>query len=154
MRVKSDGILNGYYNQDASVTFDKDGWLKTGDILYYDNDEYFFFVDRLKDVMKFRGYQMVSCMLEDILKSHPAVLNAAVVPKRHEIDGDHPFGFVTLRDGYQHVTADEIMKYYDEKVIDFKRLRGGLKIIKKFPLSPSNKILKRKLMEMFENGLI
>lgn len=154
MRLKSEFLLNGYYKQDYSSSFDSEGWFKTGDIVYYDPDEFFYYVERKRDLLKFRQYHVIPSMLEEILKSHPAVLHASVIGIPHDIDGEHPMACVSLKSGSESVTAEEIQAYHDEQVDDHKKLRGGLKIITEFPLSPSSKIKKKDLKVMVLNNII
>lgn len=77
------------------------GWLHTGDLAYYDEEGYFFFLERSKELIKFRGYHVSPTMIENVLLQHPAVQESAVVSIPHEIDEQHPIGFVTLESGHQ-----------------------------------------------------
>ena len=70
------------------------GWYCTGDKAYYDDNGEFFIVDRLKEVMKYRNHHVSPTEIEEVLLSHPDVVEAAVVPRSHEIDGDHATAYV------------------------------------------------------------
>lgn len=80
LRVKSDFTMNGYFGRDSSESYDEEGWLKTGDIVYYDEDEFLFVVDRIKDLLKYRSWHVAPAMLEKVLKTKQKCL-------RHSISG-------------------------------------------------------------------
>ncbi|KAF2892397.1 hypothetical protein ILUMI_13775 [Ignelater luminosus] len=88
LRVKSEYCMNGYYGTDSSYEWDSDGFLKSGDIAYYDEDNCFFIVDRIKDVLNYITYRVYPAHLEKILLTHPAVHNAVVIGKPDEYQGD------------------------------------------------------------------
>ncbi|KAJ8967846.1 hypothetical protein NQ314_002608, partial [Rhamnusium bicolor] len=104
LRIKSDLLMNGYYKLDSLSAFDAEGYLKTGDIVYYDEEE---------------------CFYVGVLMTHPAVKEAVVIGIPHELDGEHPMGIVVLHDGYDDVTPKDIEQYVEEKVSDMQRLRAG-----------------------------
>ncbi|XP_060519652.1 uncharacterized protein LOC132697911 [Cylas formicarius] len=137
LRVKSDLLMNGYFGMDSSVAFDSDGWLKTGDVVYYDDEFCFYIVDRIKEMLKYRSWHVVPAVLEQVLLSHPAVQQAVVIGVPHEVDGDHPMALVIVNDGSSGVTPEELEKYVDDKVNETHRLRGGVKFVKSFPVTPS-----------------
>lgn len=145
--VKGDYLMNGYYNLDSSSAFDKEGWLRTGDVVYYDEDFCFYVVDRVKEMLKFRGWHVVPAILENILLTHPAVKAAVVIGIPHKTDGDHPAACVILKDGYKNCKPEDIQKFVDEKVDDIRKLRGGVRIIKVFPRTPTDKIDRKKIKE-------
>lgn len=141
--IKSDFLLNGYYNLDSSDCWDANGWYKSGDVVYYDDDKWFYHVDRIRDTFKFRQWHIIPTMLENILRSHPSVLNAIVVGKPDPIDGNHPTAFVQLRKDCEGITEDQIKEYFDNLVEDAKKLRGGLNIVDYIPTSVTGKVLKK-----------
>ncbi|VDI61775.1 Hypothetical predicted protein [Mytilus galloprovincialis] len=120
----------------------------SGDIAYYDDDGHYFVVDRLKDIIKYKGYQISPTYLESILLSHEAVLEAAVVGVPADVFGEVPKAYVVLK---SHAEATEIQKYINERVSPYKKLRGGLEIVDEIPKLPSGKILRRKLPQT-DNG--
>jgi len=140
-------IMKGYLNNPPATAdmLDGEGWLRTGDIGYFDEDGYFFIVDRLKELIKYKGYQVAPAELEGILLTHSAVADAAVIPSRDEEAGEAPKAFVALKSGTT-ATADELMAYVAERVAPYKRIRR-LEFIDQVPKSPSGKILRRVLVE-------
>ncbi|XP_044269470.1 luciferin 4-monooxygenase-like isoform X2 [Tribolium madens] len=146
LRVKSKYIMNGYYNVDSSASFDEDGWLKTGDVVYYDEDYCFYVVDRIKESFKYQGWFIAPATLENELLNHPAVLQAVVIgiPKD---DGHHPMGLVVLKENVD-ASAEEIEKFVEERVPERQRLRAGVKILKSLPLTVTGKIKRVEVKKM------
>lgn len=152
--LKSKHIMNGYYNRDSSEEFDNDGWLKTGDMVYYDNDYCFYVVDRIKEMLKYKSWHIAPAMLENIINSHPAVKFSVVIGIPHEEDGDHPMAVVILNNSQLNNNAEAIEAFVAEKVQDRQRLRAGVKFVEEFPLTPSGKIKRQELKRMILSGEI
>ena len=104
--------MKGYCGdkQSTAATIDKDGWLHTGDIGYYDEDGYFYIVDRLKELIKYNGFQVPPAELEVILLSHPEIQDAAVIGLPDEESGELPLAFIVKRPG-SNVTAAQIVEF-------------------------------------------
>lgn len=133
---------------DSTDVWDSDGWLRTGDIVYYDDDRCFFVVDRLKEVLKFRSHHVPPATIELVLKSHPDIEHAVVVGVPHEVDGDHPAAVVVVRNN--KITAEEIERFVNERVDDDrKKLRGGVVIVDRIPVTATGKIQRRALKDLF-----
>ncbi|KAK4873384.1 hypothetical protein RN001_015413 [Aquatica leii] len=145
--VKTKFAMTGYYNMDSSDTWDTDGWLRTGDIGYYDEDNCFYIVDRIKEMFKYQGWHVTPSSIENVLLQHPAVGLAVALGVPHKIDGHHPMGVVVLKHEHSNTTANEILKFADAKLEDRLKLRAGLKIVQTLPLTGSGKIHRRKLKE-------
>jgi acyl-CoA synthetase (AMP-forming)/AMP-acid ligase II len=143
--IRGPQVMKGYLNRpDATAEMiDADGWLHTGDIGYADEDGCFFIVDRLKELIKYKGMQIAPAELEAVLVSHPSVADAAVIPIPNEESGEVPKAFVVLKDG---VAPDEIMIYVADRVAPYKKLRA-IEVIDQIPKSPAGKILRRTLIE-------
>ncbi|CAG9855968.1 unnamed protein product [Phyllotreta striolata] len=155
LRVKSNSLMNGYYNKDSSETYDEDGWLRTGDIVYYDEDMCFYIVDRIKELLKFRSFHVPPAMLEQIISAHPAVAQVVVIGVPDEEDGDHPMALIILNEQSNgNVGENEIRDYVEERVPDRLRLRGGVKFLNSFPLTPSGKISRKDLRNLVMKGEI
>lgn len=105
--------MKGYCGdkKSTSATIDEDGWLHTGDIGYYDEDGFFFIVDRLKELIKYKAFQVPPAELEAILLTHPDIKDAAVVGLPDEVAGELPLAFVVKQSNNNNITADEIVKY-------------------------------------------
>src|ERR1043165_8554552 len=112
--VRGPQNMKGYLNNREATarTVDADGWLHTGDIGYADADAHFFIVDRVKELIKYKGFQVAPAELEAVLLTHPAVADAAVIPCRDDEAGEVPKAFVVLKSA---ATADELTEFVDRK---------------------------------------
>src|SRR5574341_33368 len=144
--VRGPQNMKGYLNNPEATarTIDRDGWLHTGDIGYADEDGHFFIVDRVKELIKYKGFQVAPAELEAVLLSHPAVADAAVIPSRDDEAGEVPKAFVVLKGA---ATAEALMGFVAERVAPHKKIRA-LEFIEQIPKSLSGKILRRVLVEM------
>ena len=108
--VRGPQIMKGYLNRPESTaaTIDAEGWLHTGDIAYADADSHFFIVDRAKELIKYKGFQVPPAELEALLLAHPSVADAAVIPCPDEEAGEVPKAFVVLRGA---ATEQELMEF-------------------------------------------
>ncbi|MGH2652437.1 MAG: AMP-binding protein, partial [Actinomycetota bacterium] len=142
--VRGPQVMKGYLNNPTATanTIDEDGWLRTGDIGHADEDGFFFVDDRLKELIKYKGYQVPPAELEAVLVGHPAVADAAVIPSPDEEGGEVPKAFVVLKG---KATPDKLMAYVAERVAPYKRIRK-LEVIEEIPKSLSGKILRRVLV--------
>jgi acyl-CoA synthetase (AMP-forming)/AMP-acid ligase II len=143
--VRGPQVMLGYLNQPEATraTIDEEGWLHTGDIGHADADGHFFIVDRLKELIKYKGMQVAPAELESLLLSHPAVADAAVVAQKDADCGEIPRAFVVLRSA---ATADELMAFVAQRVAPYKKIRR-VDFIDAIPKSPSGKILRRVLRD-------
>jgi acyl-CoA synthetase (AMP-forming)/AMP-acid ligase II len=144
--IRGPQVMRGYFNRpdETRATLDADGWLHTGDIGHVDRDGDFFIVDRLKELIKYKGMQVAPAELESVLLSHPAVSDAAVVPLADADCGEIPRAFVVLK---APVTAEELMDYVARRVAPYKKIRR-VDFIDAIPKSPSGKILRRLLRDV------
>ena len=122
---------------------DQEGWLRTGDIGYADEDGALFIVDRLKELIKYKGRQVAPAELEAVLLSHPAIADAAVIPSPDEKAGEVPIAFVVLK---ETVAAAEIVDYVAARVAPYKKIRR-VEFVDQIPKSPAGKILRRVLAQ-------
>ncbi len=143
--VRGPQVMRGYLNrpEETARTITPDGWLRTGDIGYADADGDFYIVDRLKELIKYKAYQVAPAELEAVLLSHPAVADVAVIPSPDEEAGEVPKAFVVLRG---EATAEDLMAFVAERVAPYKKVRR-LEFVAEIPKSPSGKILRRVLVE-------
>ncbi|XP_012240593.1 luciferin 4-monooxygenase [Bombus vosnesenskii] len=151
---KGDIIMKGYCDneQATAATIDKDGWLHSGDVGYYDEQGYFYIVDRMKELIKYKGFQVPPAELEAILLTCPEIKDAAVIGLPHEEAGELPAAFVVKQEG-SNITAEDIIKFVNERVSSHKRLRGGVKFIENIPRTASGKILRRILHDTLKSKL-
>ena len=141
--------MKGYLNnEEATRSTLKDGWLHSGDIGYYDQSHRFYIVDRLKELIKVKGFQVAPAELEDLLRLNSKVQDVAVIGVPHERFGEVPRAYVVRAS--EGVTEAELHEFLNAEVAEFKQLRGGLEFIKQIPKSPSGKILRRELKAAFE----
>lgn len=146
--VRSASVMTGYLNNpDAtSSTIVKDGWLRTGDIATYDSNGFFYIKDRLKELIKVKGYQVPPAELEEIIRDHPKVLDTGVIGVDHPKYGEVPRAFVVKQTG-SDLTEKELQDYVASKVSEYKRLIGGVQFIDAVPKSSTGKILRRQLRD-------
>jgi acyl-CoA synthetase (AMP-forming)/AMP-acid ligase II len=144
--VRGPQVMKGYLGNEAATgeMIEPDGWLRTGDIGYCDDDGQLFVVDRLKELIKTNGRQVAPAELESVLLSFPAVADAAVVGHPDEVAGELPKAFVVLK---MEATADEIIQYVAERVAPYKRIRA-VEFVAEIPRNPAGKILRRVLKEL------
>jgi acyl-CoA synthetase (AMP-forming)/AMP-acid ligase II len=143
--VRGPQVMRGYLNNPEATaeTLVEDGWLRTGDIARIDSEGFTFIVDRLKELIKYKGYQVPPAELEAVLVSHPKVKDAGVIGVPMDDGGESPKAFVVTDDG---LDPDELMAYVAERVAPYKRVRE-VEFIDEIPKSASGKILRRLLRE-------
>ena len=143
--VRGPQIMKGYLNRPeaTAATVDRDGWLHTGDIGYADDDGHFFIVDRAKELIKYKGFQVPPAELEALLLTHSCVADAAVIPCPDDEAGEVPKAYVVSKG---EVSAKELMDFVAQRVAPYKKLRM-VEFIDKIPKSASGKILRRVLVQ-------
>ncbi|XP_011183129.1 uncharacterized protein LOC105212683 [Zeugodacus cucurbitae] len=148
--VRGPQIMKGYLNNDEANAdiFLPNGWLRTGDVGHYDEDGYFYITDRIKELIKVKGFQVPPAELEGILREHPKILEAAVIPRPDEVAGELPRAVVVLREGTK-ATEEEIYNYVAERVAEYKRLDGGIVFTNEIPKSLTGKILRKQVREAY-----
>ena len=145
--IRGPQVMKGYLNNPGATagTIDEDGWLHTGDIGHVDAEGHWYIVDRLKELIKYKGFQVPPAELEGLLLTHPAVADSAVIPVPDEEAGEVPKAFVVLKPG-SVATPEELMGHVAGHVAHFKQIRY-LDIVEEIPKSASGKILRRILKE-------
>ena len=143
--IKGPNVMKGYLNQPDATnkTLTKDGWLKTGDIGYFDQDGFFYITDRLKELIKVKGLQVAPAELEALLQNHPKVADAAVIGVPHERHGEAPRAFVVKRD--TSLTEKELIDYVASHLSEHKHLTGGVTFLETIPKTAAGKTLRRLL---------
>jgi acyl-CoA synthetase (AMP-forming)/AMP-acid ligase II len=143
--VRGPQIMKGYLNQPEATAamVDSDGWLHTGDIGFCDEDGYFWIVDRLKELIKYKGFQVAPAELEEVLRGHSAVGDVAVIGAPDQEAGEVPKALV-VRKG--EVSADELIDFVAGKVAPHKKIRA-VEFVAEIPRSASGNILRRQLKD-------
>lgn len=150
---KGDRIMKGYVGDSVATnnTIDKDGWLHSGDIAYYDEDKQFYIVDRLKELIKYNANQVPPAEIEALLLSNPKVKDCGVIGIPDEKAGELPFAYVVKQDGVD-LTEGEIIQFVADNASKVKWLRGGARLIDEIPRNPTGKLLRREMREMHKNS--
>jgi acyl-CoA synthetase (AMP-forming)/AMP-acid ligase II len=143
--IRGPQVMKGYLHnpQATAQAIDPDGWLHTGDIARMDNDGSLRIVDRIKELIKYKGYQIAPAELEGLLLTHPMIADAAVIGLPDEEAGEVPKAFVVPSGA---LTPEEVARYVADRVAPYKKLRA-VEIIEEIPKAPSGKILRRVLIE-------
>ena len=153
--LKGPQMMKGYFDNPEATrdTIDPDGWLHTGDIGYYDEDLDFYIVDRLKELIKVKGFQVAPSEIEDLLRDHPDVSDVAVIGVPDDEFGEAPRAYIVPKK--PGLTEESVHEYLKDKVAPFKQLRGGIQFLQAIPKASSGKILRRELILSYrkERGL-
>ena len=147
LAIKGPQVMKGYLNREEETkeVLTEDGWYLSGDIAKLDEEGYLYILDRKKEMIKYKGYQIAPAELESILLSHPDVADAAVIPKPDVEAGEIPKAFVVLKPGSK-VSAEELLEFVAEKVAPYKKIRE-IELVEQIPKSATGKILRRVLIE-------
>ena len=147
LMVRGPQVMKGYYNNEAATaeTLTEDGWLHTGDIVRMDSEGYVWALDRKKELIKYKGFQVPPAELEGVLLEHPGISDAAVIGKEDFESGEIPKAFVVARPGAE-LNAEDVMSFVAGKVATFKHVRE-VEFTDAIPKNPSGKILRRTLIE-------
>ena len=148
--IKGPNIFQGYLNNSEGTrnALTEDGYFKTGDVGYQDRDGNFYITDRVKELIKYKGFQVPPAELEGLLASHPLINDVAVIGVYDKSQATEvPRAYVVPRPGIEasKKTEAEIIEWLRLKVSNHKRLRGGVRFVDVVPKSPSGKILRRLL---------
>jgi acyl-CoA synthetase (AMP-forming)/AMP-acid ligase II len=142
--VRGPQVTAGYLKkpEESRLTLVEGGWLRTGDIGHVDEDGYVSVVDRAKELIKYKGFQVPPAEMEGILLTHPSIADAAVIPVPDLEAGEIPKAYVVKKG---EVTAEEIMDYVGARVAHYKRIRQ-VEFIESIPKTASGKVLRRELV--------
>ncbi|KAL1209393.1 4-coumarate--CoA ligase-like 8 [Cardamine amara subsp. amara] len=144
--LKGPSIAKGYFrNEEATKeTISSEGWLKTGDICYIDDDGFLYIVDRMKELIKYKGYQVPPAELEALLLNHPEILDAAVIPFPDREAGQYPMAYV-VRKPESNVCEKQLIDFISKQVAPYKKIRK-VAFIDSIPKTPSGKTLRKDLI--------
>ncbi|KAJ0678125.1 putative AMP-dependent synthetase/ligase, AMP-binding, AMP-binding enzyme domain, ANL [Helianthus annuus] len=151
--LKGPTVMKGYFsNPEATAsTLDSTGWLRTGDLCYIDEDGFIFVVDRLKELIKYKGYQVPPAELEALLLTHPEIDDCAVIPFPDKDVGQFPMAYVVRKNG-SGLTEKGVMDFVSKQVAPYKRIRR-VAFIGSVPKNPSGKILRKDLIQLATSKL-
>jgi len=149
--IRGPQVMPGYLDNDKATkeTIKENGWLYSGDIAYHDEDGNIFIVDRLKELIKVKGFQVPPAELEDLLRTIPGVADVAVIGIPHERFGEAPRAYI-VKSADSKITDVEITKYVAENAAPYKQLVGGVEFIEAIPKSNPGKILRKELKASFK----
>ncbi len=145
--VRGPQVMAGYFGNESATasTIDAEGWLHTGDVAEIDEDGHFSIVDRVKELIKYKGFQVPPAELEALLLSHPGIADVAVIGIPDDEAGELPKAFVTVAPGAE-VTEQDVKDFVADKVATYKQIRL-VEFIDEIPKSASGKILRRFLRD-------
>ena len=146
--VRGPQVMKGYLNNpDATAeTLDADGWLHTGDVAVLDGEGHVSIVDRIKELIKYKGFQVPPAELEAVLVTHPAVADAAVIGLPDAEAGELPKAFITLAPGAGTPTLEDLQSHVGQHLATYKQVRA-FEVLEAIPKSASGKILRRELRD-------
>jgi len=147
IHIRGPQVMKGYLGRPEATaqTVDAEGWLHTGDVAYADEDGFFYIVDRAKELIKYKAFQVAPAELEAVLLTHRSVADAAVIPSPDEEAGEVPKAFVVVKEGHG-LTESEVLGFVAAHVAPYKKVRR-VEFVSQIPKSPSGKILRRLLVE-------
>lgn len=153
LRFKGVGLFKEYYKNPTATTeaFDKDGFLKTGDIVYYNEDLCFYYETRFKDIFKYKGWHISPVIIEKELLEHPNVKEAVVFGVLTDIHGEYPTAAVTVYDK-KKFDKRELKQFIEARLPDRYHLEGGVFIVEKIPRTSTGKI-KRRYLSQYVQGM-
>lgn len=144
--IKGPMVIKEYWNnKEANITSFSDGYWKSGDIAYIDQDGFVYIMDRIKEMINRGGEKIYSIEIENVLYSHPKVLEASVVGIKDEMFGEEVKAFIVKRPE-EELTEDEILRYARKHLSDYK-IPKSVEFIEELPRNPGGKILKRRLVD-------
>ncbi|MEU6599230.1 4-coumarate--CoA ligase family protein [Streptomyces flaveolus] len=146
--IRGPQVMKGYLGRpDATAALiDADGWLHTGDVGYVDAGGWLFVVDRVKELIKYKGFQVAPAELEALLLTHPGIADAAVIGAYDEDGNEVPHAFVVRHPTAYGLTENDVLLHVAERVAPYKRVRR-ITFIDTVPRAASGKILRRELRE-------
>ncbi|XP_014508435.1 4-coumarate--CoA ligase-like 9 [Vigna radiata var. radiata] len=145
--IKGPYVMKGYVDDpEATSATLVNGWLRTGDLCYFDNDGFLYIVDRLKELIKYKGYQVAPAELEELLLSHPDILDAAVIPYPDNEAGEVPMAFV-VRQPQSSLGVAQVIDFVAKQVTPYKKVRR-VAFVDSIPKNASGKILRKDLRKV------
>jgi long-chain acyl-CoA synthetase len=140
--------MKGYWGKgmESLNVFTSENWLRTGDLAYVDSDDYYFIVDRSKDVINSGGLKIYPREVEEVLFKHPKISMAAVVPVPDDYYGEVGKAFIVLKEGHSS-SSEEIKEFCIEQSVTKYKIPKSFEFVDSLPLSAAGKVLKRELVK-------
>jgi acyl-CoA synthetase (AMP-forming)/AMP-acid ligase II len=155
MCIRGPTVISRYLNNPTATaaSFDSEGYYKTGDVMYCSSaGRKWYVVDRRKELIKVRAFQVAPAEIEGVLLSHSSISDAAVigVPSGIDADVEHPRAYVVRSPAAAMLTENEVIDYCKERLAKYKELTGGVRFLDALPRNATGKLLKRELKAMVE----
>ncbi|XP_057820944.2 probable CoA ligase CCL5 [Cryptomeria japonica] len=146
-------IMKGYFSNPEATTsaMDENGWLRTGDLCYIDNEGYVFVVDRLKELIKYKGYQVAPAELEALLLSHPEIADVAVIPFPDKEAGQVPMAYIVRKQG-STLSEATVVEFVSKQVAPYKKVRR-VAFVSEIPKTAAGKTLRKDLIKLSASRL-
>ncbi|KAK8942082.1 4-coumarate--CoA ligase-like 5 [Platanthera guangdongensis] len=146
--IRGPFVMKEYFkNEEATrLTLDLEGWLRTGDLCYIDEDGYLFVVDRLKELIKYKAYQVAPAELEALLLKHPQIVDAAVIPFPDKEVGQYPMAYVVRR-AESELSESSVIEFIRRQVAPYKKIRR-VAFVPAVPKNQAGKILRKDLIKL------
>ncbi|KAF2894779.1 hypothetical protein ILUMI_27556, partial [Ignelater luminosus] len=147
-------IMKGYVanEKETKLSIDEEGFLHSGDLGYFDENGHIYIVGRIKELIKYKGFQVPPAELEALILTHPAVKDCGVIGIPDERAGQVPLAYVVKQSGID-VTEQDIIEYVAERISVQKHLYGGVRFIDEIPKNAFQKIMRQKLTEVYNSSL-
>ncbi|XP_026493849.2 uncharacterized protein LOC113399050 [Vanessa tameamea] len=147
--IRSPTVMKGYIKNEKATkdSITDDGFFRTGDLGHYDTKYGLIVTDRIKELIKVKGMQVAPAELESILRSHPAVQDAAVIGVPHDFNGEAPKAFIIKKNG-QNASPEELQTFVSKKVASFKKIEEVV-FVDDIPKTSSGKILRKELKKIY-----
>ncbi|XP_022918533.2 uncharacterized protein [Onthophagus taurus] len=148
--IKGPQVMQGYFNKDEETkNAFLNGWFRSGDLARYNEDGMLYIEDRIKELIKVKGFQVPPAELEEIIRDFPGVAEAAVIGVPNKYTGELPRAYVVTKPGH-NVNIATLEEFVNSKVTSYKKLAGGIALVNSIPKTASGKILRRELKLLFE----
>jgi 4-coumarate--CoA ligase len=151
LHVKGPNVFNGYHGNPSATAecLTTDGWFRTGDVGYVTPRGNLKITDRVKELIKYKGFQVPPAELEGCLMDFPGIADCAVVGVYDdEIATEVPRAYVVQKDTSKPLDIAELHTWFNSRVASYKRLRGGVRVVAQIPKNASGKILRKELRQM------
>ncbi|KAL8520169.1 hypothetical protein ACS0TY_010913 [Phlomoides rotata] len=151
--IRGPMVMKGYVGdkEATAAMVDSEGWLRTGDICFFNSNGLLFYVERMKELIKYKGYQVAPAELEDLLLSHPAIVDAAVIPYPDEDAGQVPAASVVRKPGSTLIDS-EIIDFVAQQVAPYKKIRRVF-FVDSIPKNTPGKVLRKELIKLVASGI-